>query len=73
MRGADSHNKRSTREEEYKYPDIIVKNAKKLLLLKDDILDVARIEDKSLWLNIGESNLDEVMSIVVQDIRERGT
>jgi signal transduction histidine kinase len=58
MRGAGSHNKSITREEEYKYPDIIVKNAKKLLLLEDDILDVARIEDKSLRLNIEESNLD---------------
>jgi signal transduction histidine kinase len=73
MRGADSHNMSNTREEEYKYPDIIVKNAKKLLLLKDDILDVARMEDKSLRLNIGESNLGEIISIVVQDTRERGT
>ena len=59
------------REEEYKYLDIILKNAKKLLLLEDDILDVARIEDKSLKLNIGESNQDEVISIVVQHTRDQ--
>ena len=71
MRGADSHNKSIMREEEYKYLDIIVKNAKKLLLLEDNILDVARIEDKSLKLNIEESNQDEVISIVVQDTRDQ--
>lgn len=71
MRGADSHNKSIMREEEYKYLDIIVKNAKKLLLLEDNILDVARIEDKSLRLNIEESNQDEVISIVVQHTRDQ--
>jgi len=71
MRGADSHNKSIMREEVYKYLDIIVKNAKKLLLLEDDILDVARIEDKTLRLNIEESNQDEVISIVVQHTRDQ--
>lgn len=71
MRGADNHIKSLTREEEYKYLDIIVKNAKKLLLLEDNILDVARIENKSLMLDIEESDLDNIIANVVQDTRDQ--
>ena len=61
MRKNDSHNKSITIDEEYKLLDIIVRNAKKLLLLEENILDVARIENKSLKLDIEECNLYEVL------------
>ena len=71
MRGDASHNNSLTIDEEYKYLDIIVKNAKKLLLLEENILDVARIENKSLKLGIGECNLYDVIAGVVQDTRDQ--
>jgi signal transduction histidine kinase len=69
--GDGIHNKSLNVDEEYKLLDIIVKNAKKLLLLEDNILDVARIENKSLMLNIEESDLDILIATVVQDIRDQ--
>jgi signal transduction histidine kinase len=56
-----------SREEQLKFLDIIIKNAKKLLLLEDNILDIARIENKSLKLNLEKFNLGELISTVVQD------
>jgi signal transduction histidine kinase len=69
--GDGIHNKSLTVDEEYKFLEIIVKNAKTLLLLEDNILDVARIENKSLMLNIEESDLDNLIATVVQDISDQ--
>jgi signal transduction histidine kinase len=71
MQKNDSHNKSLTIDEEYKLLDIIVRNAKKLLLLEENILDVARIENKSLKLDIEECNLYDVIRSVVQDTRDQ--
>src|SRR5205807_3038350 len=71
MRGDASHNNSLTIDEEYKLLDIIVRNAKKLLLLEENILDVARIENKSLKLDIEECNLYDVIRSVVQDTRDQ--
>ena len=69
--GDGSQNEGVNVDEEYKLLDIIVKNAKKLLLLEDNILDVARIENKSLMLNIEESDLDSLIATVIQDTRDQ--
>ena len=69
--GDGSQNEGVNVDEEYKLLDIIVKNAKKLLLLEDNILDVARIENKSLMLNIEESDLDNLIATVIQDTRDQ--
>ena len=71
MRSDASHNNSLTIDEEFKLLDIIVRNAKKLLLLEENILDVARIENKSLKLDIGECNLYDVIASVVQDTRDQ--
>jgi signal transduction histidine kinase len=71
MRGDDSHSKSLTIDEDYKLLDIIVRNAKKLLLLEENILDVARIENKSLKLDIEQCNLYDVIGSVVQDTRDQ--
>ncbi len=42
-----------------------------MLLLEDNILDVARIENKSLTLNIEESDLDNIIDAVIQDTRDQ--
>jgi two-component system, OmpR family, sensor histidine kinase VicK len=42
-----------------------------LLLLEDNILDIARIENKSLKLNLEKFNLGELISNVVQDTRNQ--
>jgi signal transduction histidine kinase len=57
--------------EDYKLLDIIVRNAKKLLLLEENILDVARIENKSLKLDIVECDLYEVIASVVQETSDQ--
>ena len=67
LRVSDENNMIISREEQLKFLDIIIKNAKKLLLLEDNILDIARIENKSLKLNLEKFNLGELISTVVQD------
>ena len=71
MQADGNHNKSLTVEKECKLLDIIVRNAKKLLLLEENILDVARIENSSLKLDIEECNLYDVIGNVVQDTRDQ--
>jgi signal transduction histidine kinase len=70
LRGGDNHNMIS-REEQLRSLDIIIKNAKKLLLLEDNILDIARIENKSLKLNFEKFNLGELISAVIHDTADQ--
>jgi two-component system, OmpR family, sensor histidine kinase VicK len=48
--------------------DIIVRNAKRLQRLTDDILDVTKIESHSLNLNKERFNLIELISNILQDV-----
>ena len=50
---------------------MIVRNARRLERLTRDLLDVARIEGQSLKLNKEKFNLGELVSIVVEDYRQR--
>ena len=47
----------------------IVRNAKRLQRLTEDILDVTRIESQSLKLNIEQLNLNDLISTIVQDYK----
>jgi two-component system sensor histidine kinase VicK len=47
--------------------DTIIRNAKRLQRLTEDILDVSKIESQSLNLNKQQLNLNDVLSSVVQD------
>jgi len=49
----------------------IIRNAKRLDRLASDILDVTRIESKSLKLNKEEFDLSEVLSLCVHDAKEQ--
>ncbi|MFZ0511199.1 MAG: sensor histidine kinase [Candidatus Nitrosopolaris sp.] len=49
----------------------IIRNAKRLDRLATDILDVTRIESKSLKLNREQFDLSDVVSTCVQDLREQ--
>ena len=71
MRSDAGHNNSLTINEDHKLLDIIVRNAKKLLLLEENILDVARIENKSLKLDIEECDLSDIIASVVQDTRDQ--
>jgi signal transduction histidine kinase len=51
------------------YINPIVRNAKRLQRLSEDILDVTRIESQSLILNKEKFDLDEVISSLVGDYR----
>ena len=46
---------------------VIVRNAKRLQRLADDILDVTRIESKSFTLNKQKLNINEVIVDVIED------
>jgi signal transduction histidine kinase len=71
IKGGDSHHHLNfSRDEQSRVLDIIIRNAKKLLLLEDNILDIARIESKTLKLNIEEFDLDHLIINVVQDTRD---
>jgi signal transduction histidine kinase len=53
--------------EEDEMLDVIARNAKRLRLLTEDILDVTRIETKTLKLNKERFNLKDVINAVVQE------
>jgi signal transduction histidine kinase len=55
--------------EQLRLLDITSRNARRLLHLADDILDVTRTESNSLQLNKERFNLNEVISNTVQDYR----
>jgi signal transduction histidine kinase len=56
-------------EEKHRVVDIILRNAKRLHRLTEDILDISRIESQSLKLNKEQFNLYDLISNVVQDYR----
>jgi len=51
--------------------DAITRNAKRLQRLAEDVLDAARIGNKSLKLNKERFNLDEILSNAVKDYRNQ--
>jgi signal transduction histidine kinase len=58
-------------EQEYGLLNIIVRNAKRLRQLTDDILDVSRIESNLLQLNIQQFNLSDMLLNCVTDFRNQ--
>jgi two-component system sensor histidine kinase VicK len=52
--------------------DAIVKNAETLLRLTEDILDVARIESKSLKIRKEQTDLGKTIANIVQDTKKQG-
>jgi signal transduction histidine kinase len=51
--------------------DMIISNAKRLLLIEENILSVARIENKLLKLNKEQCDLLEIISNVIQDAKNQ--
>jgi signal transduction histidine kinase len=51
--------------------DVVIRNAKRLQRLAEDILDITRIESQSLKLNKERFNLNDLISNVVQDYRNQ--
>ena len=58
-----------TKEEELL--DMIISNAKRLLLLEENILDVSKLENKILRLNKEECDLVEIISTAINDAQNR--
>ena len=56
-----------TDRQEDKMLNMIISNAKRLLLLQENILGVSRLENKLLKLNKQECDLVEIISIAIQD------
>ncbi|HJT46565.1 MAG TPA: HAMP domain-containing sensor histidine kinase [Nitrososphaeraceae archaeon] len=53
------------------YLDVIVRNAKRLQALSENILDVTRIESRTLKLNKEEFNINEKIRNVIEDIKSK--
>jgi len=53
--------------QEAEYLDVIIRNAKRLQRLTEDILDISRIESKSLDLKKESFNLSEMISSAIAD------
>ena len=49
--------------------DVIIRNAKRLQRLSEDILDVTRIESQTLILNKEKFNLNDIISNAIQDYK----
>ena len=58
-------------DEDLSLLDAVIRNAKRLKRLAEDILDVTKIESNSLILHKERFNLNEVISNTVQDIRNQ--
>ena len=56
-------------KEQRKFIEIIIRNAKRLQRLTDDILDVAKIETGSLQINKERFNLDELISTLLSQYK----
>jgi signal transduction histidine kinase len=54
-----------------KLQDVVIRNAKRLQRLTEDILDVTRIESNSLTLKKGQFNLNEIMLDIISDCRNQ--
>jgi signal transduction histidine kinase len=59
------------KEKEREMLDIIVRNAKRLQRLTEDILDVTRIESKSLQLKKEQFNLNEMLRNAISDFQNQ--
>ena len=64
---ASSRRRANDTTEEDEMLDVIARNAKRLRLLTEDILDVTRIETKTLRLNKERFNIKDVINAVVQE------
>jgi signal transduction histidine kinase len=58
-------------EEERRYMDVIIRNAKRLHRLTENILDVTRIESQLLKLNKEYFNLNDVISGAIVDLQNQ--
>ena len=68
-RDQDSSNSYISKQEDDKLLDIIIKNAKRLLRLEQNILDTARIESRPLKLEKERFDLIEKIQSVIDDLR----
>jgi two-component system sensor histidine kinase VicK len=62
---------RNVGEEERRYMDVIIRNAKRLHRLTENILDVTRIESQLLRLNREYFNLNDVISSAIVDLQNQ--
>jgi signal transduction histidine kinase len=69
-RDKDNNNSKEMAEEVYLL-DVMIRNARRLQRLAEDILDVTKIESHSLILHKERFNLIDLMSEVIQDIRNQ--
>ncbi len=67
LRSNNNRDRRSTAEQD-ELLNVIMRNAKRLQRLADDILDVTRIESESLNLKKGYFNLNDVITNTIDDI-----
>jgi signal transduction histidine kinase len=65
--GDSSNSSSVSKQEDNKLLDIIIRNAKRLLRLEQNILDVARIESQSLRLEKERFNVNEKIQNVIND------
>jgi two-component system, OmpR family, sensor histidine kinase VicK len=64
---ADILRSKETDSEKAEYLDVIIRNAKRLQRLTEDILDITRIESKSLDLKKESFNLNEIILTAIAD------
>jgi signal transduction histidine kinase len=68
----NENNKDKDRTEESYLLDVVIRNARRLQRLAEDILDVTRIESQALTLNKERLNLIEVILNTIQDTKSQG-
>jgi signal transduction histidine kinase len=71
LRSRKEKNNNGKETEEVSLLDAVIRNAKRLQRLAEDILDVTKIESHSLILHKEGFNINEVISNTIQDIRNQ--
>jgi signal transduction histidine kinase len=69
--GGDDARAREARQQQYEILGIIIRNAKRLTRLSENILDVAKIESQSWVVRKERVNLNELISETVEDFRNQ--
>ena len=67
----DDASARQARQQQYELLDIIIRNAKRLARLSDNILDVAKIESQSWVVRKERVNINKLVSETVEDFRNQ--
>jgi signal transduction histidine kinase len=68
-RSASSRSNTGREDDEEEFLDIVIRNAKRLQYLSENILDITKIESRTLKLNKDKFNINQKIRNIIDDIK----